>query len=232
MSSSLHGFLTSAHSKLAAVDEHARAENKRWGEAPRLLRQWRGLRPGTCTHSMHSRPSHCSCIQLFSSWAVSCIVADALNFPHEESSSQVQRDLQQSLVRVLRSNSVAWRVSLLALTSKHIWARSNQDTQLEHTSSFHPSTVQNPYNKPTARLKSHLQVLWWRCGDCNVCLHPTPLKLAVFPVKTLAASIRLIWRLFSTTIFVTPIVFLHGNGEEHSIFGTIIDEVCKRATTQ
>ena len=28
--------------------------------------------------------------------------------------------------------------------------------------------------------------------------------------------------------FATPIVFLHGNGEEHGIFGTIIDEVCSR----
>ena len=28
--------------------------------------------------------------------------------------------------------------------------------------------------------------------------------------------------------FATPIVFLHGNGEEHGIFGSIIDEVCNR----
>ena len=31
--------------------------------------------------------------------------------------------------------------------------------------------------------------------------------------------------------FATPIVFLHGNGEEHGIFGTIIDEMCNRGYT-
>ncbi len=84
-----------------------------------------------------------------------------------------------------------------------------------------------PYSKPTAHLKSHLQVLLDDGAEIATFVYTPSAPADEKPCKDLASTKAYLASVPGDT-FATPIVFLHGNGEEHGIFGSIIDEVCNR----
>ena len=92
---------------------------------------------------------------------------------------------------------------------------------------FPPVYRPKPYNKPTAHLKSHLQVLLDDGAEIATFVYTPHTSAGEKPCEDLASTAAYLKSVTDDTV-ATPIVFLHGNGEEHGIFGTIIDEVCKR----
>ena len=95
---------------------------------------------------------------------------------------------------------------------------------------FPPVYRPKPYNKPTAHLKSRLQVLLDDGAEIATFVYtPSPIS-GEKPCEDLASTAAYLSSIPEET-FATPIVFLHGNGEEHGIFGTIIDEMCNRGYT-
>ena len=92
---------------------------------------------------------------------------------------------------------------------------------------FPPVYRPKPYSKPTAHLKSHLQVLLDDGAEIATFVYTTAAPVGEKLCEDLASTATYLASV-PDDIFATPIVFLHGNGEEHGIFGTIIDEVCSR----
>lgn len=95
---------------------------------------------------------------------------------------------------------------------------------------FPPVYRPKPYSKPTAHLKSHLQVLLDDGAEIATFVYAPAAPAAPAgekPCEDLASTAAYLASVANGT-FAAPIVFLHGNGEEHGIFGTIIDEVCSR----
>ena len=92
---------------------------------------------------------------------------------------------------------------------------------------FPPVYRPKPYNKPTAHLKSHLQVLLDDGAEIATFIYAPSAPAGEKPCEDLASTAAYLTSVPNDS-FATPIVFLHGNGEEHGIFGTIIDEVCSR----
>lgn len=90
---------------------------------------------------------------------------------------------------------------------------------------FPPVYRSKPYSKPTAHLKSHLQVLLDDGAEIATFVYAPSSSADEKPCEGLASTAAYISSVTDET-FAAPIVFLHGNGEEHGIFGTIIDEVC------
>ncbi len=95
---------------------------------------------------------------------------------------------------------------------------------------FPPVYRPKPYSKPTAHLKSHLQVLLDDGAEIATFVYTPSSSTAEKPCEDLASTAAYLSSIPEET-FATPIVFLHGNGEEHGIFGTIIDEMCNRGYT-
>ncbi len=95
---------------------------------------------------------------------------------------------------------------------------------------FPPVYRSKPYNKPTAHLKSHLQVLLDDGAEIATFVYTPSTPADEKPCKDLAST-KAYFASVPGDTFATPIVFLHGNGEEHGIFGSIIDEVCNRGYT-
>ena len=92
---------------------------------------------------------------------------------------------------------------------------------------FPPVYRPKPYSKPTAHLKSHLQVLLDDGAEIATFVYAPAAPAGEKLCEDLASTAAYLASVPNDT-FATPIVFLHGNGEEHGIFGTIIDEVCSR----
>ena len=92
---------------------------------------------------------------------------------------------------------------------------------------FPPVYRPKPYNKPTAHLKSHLQVLLDDGAEIATFVYTPAPPAGEKPCEDLASTAAYLASVTNSTN-AAPIVFLHGNGEEHGIFGTIIDEVCSR----
>ncbi|MBF0975213.1 MAG: alpha/beta hydrolase, partial [Atopobium sp.] len=92
---------------------------------------------------------------------------------------------------------------------------------------FPPVYRPKPYSKPTAHLKSHLRVLLDDGAEIATFVYTPNTSDGEKPCEDLASTAAYLASIPNDT-FATPIVFLHGNGEEHGIFGTIIDEVCSR----
>ena len=92
---------------------------------------------------------------------------------------------------------------------------------------FPPVYRPKPYNKPTAHLKSHLQVLLDDSAEIATFVYTPRTSAGEKPCGDLASTAAYLASVTNGTN-AAPIVFLHGNGEEHGIFGTIIDEVCSR----
>ena len=92
---------------------------------------------------------------------------------------------------------------------------------------FPPVYRPKPYSKPTAHLKSHLQVLLDDGAEIATFVYTSAAPVGEKLCEDLASTAAYLASVPNDT-FATPIVFLHGNGEEHGIFGTIIDEVCSR----
>ena len=92
---------------------------------------------------------------------------------------------------------------------------------------FPPVYRPKPYSKPTAHLKSHLRVLLDDGAEIATFVYAPSSPTDEKPCEDLASTAAYISSVSNKT-FATPIVFLHGNGEEHGIFGTIIDEVCNQ----
>ena len=92
---------------------------------------------------------------------------------------------------------------------------------------FPPVYRPKPYNKPTAHLKSHLQVLLDDGAEIATFVYAPGTSSGEKPCEDLASTAAYLASVANGTN-AAPIVFLHGNGEEHGIFGTIIDEVCSR----
>ena len=92
---------------------------------------------------------------------------------------------------------------------------------------FPPVYRPKPYNKPTAHLKSHLQVLLDDGAEIATFVYAPAAPAGEKPCEDLASTAAYLASVTNSTN-AAPIVFLHGNGEEHGIFGTIIDEVCSR----
>ena len=95
---------------------------------------------------------------------------------------------------------------------------------------FPPVYRPKPYNKPTAHLKSRLQVLLDDGAEIATFVYTPSSSTGEKPCEDLASTAAYLSSIPEET-FATPIVFLHGNGEEHGIFGTIIDEMCNRGYT-
>lgn len=95
---------------------------------------------------------------------------------------------------------------------------------------FPPVYRPKPYSKPTAHLKSHLQVLLDDGAEIATFVYTPSTPTNEKPYKGLASTKDYLASIPDDT-FATPIVFLHGNGEEHGIFGSIIDEVCNHGYT-
>ena len=95
---------------------------------------------------------------------------------------------------------------------------------------FPPVYRPKPYSKPTAHLKSHLQVLLDDGAEIATFVYTPSTPTDEKPCKDLASTKAYLASVPGNT-FAAPIVFLHGNGEEHGIFGSIIDEVCNRGYT-
>ena len=95
---------------------------------------------------------------------------------------------------------------------------------------FPPVYRPKPYSKPTAHLKSHLQVLLDDGAEIATFIYTPNTSTNEKPCKNLTSTKDYLASITDDT-FSTPIVFLHGNGEEHGIFGSIIDEVCNRGYT-
>ena len=95
---------------------------------------------------------------------------------------------------------------------------------------FPPVYRPKPYSKPTAHLKSHLQVLLDDGAEIATFVYTPGTPADEKPYKDLTSTAAYLTSISDDT-FAAPIVFLHGNGEEHGIFGTIIDEVCNRGYT-
>lgn len=92
---------------------------------------------------------------------------------------------------------------------------------------FPPVYRPKPYNKPTAHLKSHLQVLLDDGAEIATFVYAPTAPADEKPCEDLTSTAAYLASVTNSTN-AAPIVFLHGNGEEHGIFGTIIDEVCSR----
>ena len=95
---------------------------------------------------------------------------------------------------------------------------------------FPPVYRPKPYSKPTAHLKSHLQVLLDDGAEIATFVYTPNTSTNEKPCKNLTSTKDYLASITDDT-FSTPIVFLHGNGEEHGIFGSIIDEVCNHGYT-
>ena len=92
---------------------------------------------------------------------------------------------------------------------------------------FPPVYRPKPCSKPTAHLKSHLQVLLDDGAEIATFVYAPGTSSGEKPCEDLASTAAYLASVANGTN-AAPIVFLHGNGEEHGIFGTIIDEVCSR----
>ena len=92
---------------------------------------------------------------------------------------------------------------------------------------FPPVYRPKPYSKPTAHLKCHLQVLLDDGAEIATFVYAPGTSSGEKPCEDLASTAAYLASVANGTN-AAPIVFLHGNGEEHGIFGTIIDEVCSR----
>lgn len=92
---------------------------------------------------------------------------------------------------------------------------------------FPPVYRPKPYSKPTAHLKSHLQVLLDDGAEITTFVYTPHTSAGEKFCEDLASTAAYLASVANGTN-AAPIVFLHGNGEEHGIFGTIIDEVCSR----
>ena len=95
---------------------------------------------------------------------------------------------------------------------------------------FPPVYRPKPYNKPTAHLKSHLQVLLDDGAEIATFVYTPHTSDGEKPCEDLVSTAAYLASVTNGTN-AAPIVFLHGNGEEHGIFGTIIDKVCDRGYT-
>lgn len=92
---------------------------------------------------------------------------------------------------------------------------------------FPPVYRPKPYSKPTAHLKSHLQVLLDDGAEIATFVYAPAAPAGEKLCEDLASTAAYLASVANGTN-AAPIVFLHGNGEEHGIFGTIIDGVCSR----
>ena len=95
---------------------------------------------------------------------------------------------------------------------------------------FPPVYRPKPYSKPTAHLKCHLQVLLDDGAEIATFVYAPGTSSGEKPCEDLASTAAYLASVANGTN-AAPIVFLHGNGEEHGIFGTIIDEVCNQGYT-
>ena len=95
---------------------------------------------------------------------------------------------------------------------------------------FPPVYKPKPYNKPTAHLKQKFQVPLDDGAEIATFIYISNNSPSKNP-RQLIEKYHLSYSTIASCPKELPIIFLHGNGEEHGIFGTIIDAVCQLGFT-
>ena len=96
---------------------------------------------------------------------------------------------------------------------------------------FPPVYRPKPYSKPTAHLKSHLQVLLDDGAEIATFVYTPHASAGEKPCKDLTLTAAYLASVTNGTN-AAPIVFLHGNGEEHGIFAPSLMKYAAAATSQ